>query len=58
MSCRKIFAILSVMDINILLKEYLDYLEIEKNRSKKTGENYGRYLREAINITSQHKATI
>ncbi|AKM77952.1 MAG: Tyrosine recombinase XerD subunit [Candidatus Wolfebacteria bacterium GW2011_GWE1_48_7] len=48
MSCRKIFAILSVMDINILLKEYLDYLEIEKNRSKKTGENYGRYLQKFI----------
>ncbi|MGC9610749.1 MAG: site-specific tyrosine recombinase/integron integrase [Minisyncoccia bacterium] len=26
------------------LKEYLDYLEIEKNRSRKTRENYGRYL--------------
>ncbi len=28
-----------------LLKEYLDYLEIEKNRSPKTRENYERYLR-------------
>ena len=27
-----------------LLKEYLDYLEIEKNRSVKTRENYERYL--------------
>lgn len=27
-----------------LLKEYLDYLEIEKNRSPKTRSNYGRYL--------------
>lgn len=27
------------------LKEYLDYLEIEKNRSRKTRENYERYLR-------------
>ncbi len=26
------------------IKEYLDYLEIEKNRSPKTRENYGRYL--------------
>ena len=26
------------------VKEYLDYLEIEKNRSPKTRENYGRYL--------------
>lgn len=27
-----------------VVKEYLDYLEIEKNRSPKTRENYGRYL--------------
>ena len=27
------------------LKEYLDYLEVEKNRSRKTRENYERYLR-------------
>lgn len=32
------------MDIQKLLKEYLDYLEIEKNRSPKTRENYERYL--------------
>jgi site-specific recombinase XerD len=30
------------------LKEYLDYLEVEKNRSRKTRENYGRYLRNFI----------
>jgi len=28
-----------------LLKEYLDYLEIEKNRSVRTRENYERYLK-------------
>lgn len=28
-----------------LLKEYLDYLEVEKNRSRKTRENYERYLK-------------
>lgn len=33
------------MDINRLLKNYLDYLEIEKNRSPKTRENYERYLK-------------
>jgi len=27
------------------IQEYLEYLEIEKNRSPKTVENYGRYLR-------------
>jgi site-specific recombinase XerD len=30
------------------LKEYLDYLEVEKNRSRKTRENYGRDLRNFI----------
>ncbi len=34
--------------IEKLLKEYLDYLEIEKNRSRKTRENYERYLRSFI----------
>lgn len=32
-------------EIERLLEEYLGYLEIEKNRSPKTSENYGRYLR-------------
>ena len=32
-------------EIEKSLKEYLDYLEIEKNRSPKTRENYERYLR-------------
>lgn len=32
------------MEIKTLLKNYLDYLEIEKNRSPKTRENYERYL--------------
>ncbi len=31
-------------EIKKLLKDYLDYLEIEKNRSPKTRENYGHYL--------------
>jgi site-specific recombinase XerD len=31
-------------DVRTLLKDYLDYLEIEKNRSVKTRENYERYL--------------
>lgn len=35
-------------DLEKLLKEYLDYLEIEKNRSPKTRENYERYLRAFI----------
>ena len=31
-------------EIEKLVKEYLDYLEIERNRSPKTRENYRRYL--------------
>lgn len=31
-------------EIYILLEQYLDYLEIEKNKSRKTRENYNRYL--------------
>lgn len=31
-------------DINVLLKDYLDHLEIEKNRSLKTSNNYRHYL--------------
>lgn len=37
--------------IDKVLKEYLDYLEIEKNRSAKTRENYERYLRAFINYS-------
>src|SRR3989344_8282960 len=32
------------MDIKKLIQDYLDHLEIEKNRSIKTRQNYGRYL--------------
>ncbi len=35
-------------EIEKLVKEYLDYLEIEKNRARKTRENYERYLRSFI----------
>lgn len=38
------------MDINTLLKTYLDYLEIEKNRSPKTRANYERYLKKFFNF--------
>ena len=34
----------------MLLKEYLDYLEIEKNRSQKTGANYERYLKKFFEV--------
>lgn len=45
------------MDIQLLLKKYLDYLEIEKNRSLKTRENYQRYLKaffEFAKIKDEH----
>lgn len=36
-------------EINGLLKNYLDYLEIEKNRALKTRQNYERYLKAFFN---------
>ena len=36
------------MNLNQLLKGYLDHLEIEKNRSRKTRENYERYLKRLL----------
>lgn len=38
-------------ELQKLLKEYLDYLEIEKGRSRKTQENYGRYLKVFLAVT-------
>lgn len=35
---------MEMVEIKKLVKDYLDYLEIEKNRSPKTRENYGRHL--------------
>ena len=52
--CRKIFIKLynyNMSSIDSLLKNYLDYLEIEKNRSPKTRENYGHYLRVFIDYS-------
>jgi site-specific recombinase XerD len=47
-------------DIQTLLKQYLDYLEIEKNRASKTGENYQRYLKrffKEVNIKTEKDIT-
>ncbi|HVO28790.1 MAG TPA: site-specific tyrosine recombinase/integron integrase [Candidatus Paceibacterota bacterium] len=38
-------------EIEKLLDDYLNYLEIEKNRSPKTSENYRRYLLEFLGFT-------
>lgn len=35
----------AVTQVQKYLTDYLDYLEIERNRSVKTSENYGRYLK-------------
>lgn len=43
------------MDINTLLRDYLNYLEIEKNRSHKTSENYQRYLDAFIKFSKVKK---
>jgi len=37
-------------EIEKLINDYLNYLEIEKNRSPKTSENYKRYLRAFLNF--------
>lgn len=37
--------------IESLLEDYLNYLEIEKNRSPKTRENYERYLKEFLSFS-------
>ncbi|MBI2068734.1 MAG: tyrosine-type recombinase/integrase [Candidatus Yanofskybacteria bacterium] len=39
------------MDIKTLKIQYLEHLEIEKNRSAKTVENYGRYLNRFLQFT-------
>ena len=39
-------------DVQKLLDDYLNYLEIEKNRSIKTRENYKRYLDDFINFSN------
>jgi len=38
-------------EIRKLLKDYLDYLEIEKNRSAKTRENYEHYINVFLNFS-------
>lgn len=45
------------MDIRIALKNYLDYLEIERNRSIRTTDNYKRYLERFINFSKAKKTT-
>lgn len=46
---------MKIMDIKTLLKDYLDYLEIEKNRSIKTRVNYERYLKRFLEFSKISK---
>ena len=43
-------------DLRTLKQQYLEYLEIEKNRSPKTLENYSRYLDRFLNFAKTTKA--
>ncbi|PJE58509.1 MAG: hypothetical protein COU81_00355 [Candidatus Portnoybacteria bacterium CG10_big_fil_rev_8_21_14_0_10_36_7] len=43
------------MDINSAITQYLEYLEVEKNRSIKTVENYRRYLTRFLNFSKIKK---
>lgn len=42
-------------EIETLIKQYLDYLEIEKNKSPKTRANYGRYLGKFVKSSGASK---
>lgn len=44
-------------DVEKLLKDYLAYLEIERNRSPKTRENYEHYLREFLKFAKIKSAS-
>lgn len=46
---------LYTMDIKIFIKDYLDHLEIEKNRSIKTKVNYERYLKKFLEFAKISK---
>jgi len=41
------------MNLEGLVKQYLEYLEIEKNRSQKTVENYRRYLKRFLEFLAK-----
>ena len=44
-------------EVEKYLDDYLNYLEIEKNRAVKTSENYGRYLRFFLRETGIRRAS-
>lgn len=43
--------IIELMELRALKQQFLEYLEVEKNRSLKTVENYDRYLRRFFELT-------
>lgn len=44
-----------MIEIEKLLKDYLDYLSIEKNRSPRTRDNYNRYLKRFVDFAKIEK---
>jgi len=44
-----------IVDIATLIQEFLEHLEIEKGRSIKTIENYGRYLARFLSYSKTKK---
>ncbi|MBI2676740.1 MAG: tyrosine-type recombinase/integrase [Candidatus Yanofskybacteria bacterium] len=49
--------IICVADVKQLKNDFLEYLEIEKNRSSKTVENYGHYLNRFLNFAKVGSAS-
>ena len=43
------------MHLRELIREFLEHLEVEKNRSVKTAENYDRYLRRFLKLSGAEK---
>ena len=44
-------------DLKKLVNDYLEYLEIERNRASKTIENYGRYLNRFVQFVKTSSKT-
>lgn len=55
MSQNIFYSIIESMDIKNLLQDYLNYLEIEKNRSVKTRVNYERYIKKFLEFSKISK---
>lgn len=54
---RQVYYNESMAEVEKYLKDYFTYLEVEKNRSPKTRENYERYLKEFLKFSEVSKAS-